>query len=530
MGSRTLFNKKSFLYPLLSGILLTLSFPKISWFPLAWVALVPLLLSLEGLGYRESFWVGWLTGISHFTSLLYWIYHVVNHYGKVPMPLGVVTLLLLTSYLSLFPAISCLVYKLLKRKWFFPPGIAMAVAWVSAEYGRGHLFSGFPWGLIGYSQIPWHTAVQSMDVFGVLGISFLLVFGNGVLHSFIRHGFNRKVALEVTVFLVLFSANYIYGIRRLHFVDKSMDFSESIKVGIVQGNIPQDLKWDREFQETTVRRYGELTKEAIETGHPSLVVWPETAVPFYFGVNIDMSLKVLKIAKRYGIYLLFGSPGLEYRNSQPHYYNWALLASPRGRITGVYAKEHLVPFGEYVPLKKLLFFVHRLAEGVGDFSAGSEQQKLFDIGGIKVGTLICYEVIFPELALKKRKLGSNLLVNISNDAWFGDTGAPYQHLEMAQARAIETRLPLVRCTNTGISAFIDAEGKIRGVIPLNNKGFLVKQVAIPALVSLYAVTGDILAGVCIWCSMLVLLYALYDKIRMDPRKRRNKWNLNLRAS
>ncbi len=506
--------------------MLTLSFPGVSWFWLAWLALVPLLISLEGLSYRESFVAGWLMGIVHFTSLLYWVYYVLNHYGKLPVPLGVMTLLLLTSYLSLFPASSCVLYKLLNKKWFFPPSLALPVAWVAGEYARGHLLTGFPWGLMGYTQIPWHPLVQSMDIFGVLGTSFLIAFSNGALYSLLKHGFRRNVVPEIVLLAVLFSANYFYGLERLHYIDGVSAASKSIKVGIIQGNIPQDRKWDRKFQNATILKYSRLTKKAIETGNPRLVVWPETAVPFYFGVNIDMSLKVLKIAKRYDIYLIFGSPGLEYKNSEPHYYNWALLASPRGRITGVYAKEHLVPFGEYVPLKKLLFFVNRLAEGVGDFTAGKKKQRLFEVDGKKIGTLICYEVIFPELALSKRRLGSNMLVNISNDAWFGNTGAPYQHLEMAQARAIETRLPLVRCTNTGISAFINAEGKIVGIIPLGKTGFIVKSVKMPALKSGYAAAGDALAWACVGFCILVILYALYDKMRQKQVKRRDEWSLS----
>ena len=513
-----MFDRKRISCAVLSGVLLTLSFPTPSWFFLAWLAMVPLMFSIESCSYRQSFLLGWFAGFVHFTSLLYWIYYVVNHYGKVPMPLGVITLLLLTSYVALFPGFSCVIYKLLNTRWSFPPGLALSVAWVAGEYARGHLLTGFPWDLIGYSQIPFHTVVQSMDLFGVLGISFLIAFCNGALYSLLKQKRSRMAVVEVLVFVVLFTLNYAYGIHRISEIDEVISRSKPVKVAVIQGNIPQDVKWDKEFQEGTIKRYNVLTEQALEEGHAKLVVWPETAVPFYFGIDIPMSLKVLNIAKNNGIYLIFGAPGLEYHDSKPFYYNWALLASPRGRITGVYAKEHLVPFGEYVPLKKLLFFVHKLAEGVGDFVAGDENQPLFEVDGKKIGALICYEVIFPELALNKCRRGANLLVNISNDAWFGDTSAPYQHLEMAQARAIETRLPLIRCTNTGISAFINVKGEIDGIIPLNRTGYMVKEMRIPHLQSTYVEARDAIAWICVIFPVLVILNALYDKIKKSSNK------------
>ena len=513
---------KNILCGIFAGLMLTLSFPTHSWFFLAWFALVPFLFSIEKCKYRETFFLGWVVGLVHFTTLLYWIYYVVNHYGKVPMPLGVITLLLLTSYLALFPAIASVVYKLLRNKWYFPCSLAIAVAWVAGEYGRGHLLTGFPWGLVGYSQIPLQPAVQSMDIFGVYGVSFLIGLCNGAIYSLLNLKARRTAIIEIIVFASLFAINYFYGVNRISEIERVLSTSDTMKVAIVQGNIPQDVKWDKAFQEGTISRYQGLTEQAVKEGHPQLVVWPETAVPFYFGINIDLSLKVLNIAKHNDIYLIFGSPGLEYHDSKPRYYNWALLASPRGRITGVYAKEHLVPFGEYVPLNKLLFFVHRLAEGVGDFVAGEKNQKLFGVDGKKIGALICYEVIFPELASNRRRLGGNMLVNISNDAWFGNTSAPYQHLEMAQARAIETRLPVVRSTNTGISAFISATGRTHGIIELNRTGYRIDNVKIANLNSLYLAVRDTVAWMCVICSIVVLLYTLYDRIRQKVMPRSGK--------
>jgi len=472
-----------------------------------------LLVALSQSSYRESFLLGWLLGLAHFTSLLYWIFYVVNHYGKMPIALGILTLLLLTSYLALYPGFCCVIYQLFCNRWHFPPGLALAVGWVSTEYARGHLFTGFPWGLIGYSQVPWLPVVQSMDIFGVLGISFLVVFCNGIFYSLMKdHAIKRKLA-GLLVFLVIFAANFIYGKYRLSEINKKLLSSTPLKVAVVQGNIPQDVKWDEKYQVSTINKYKKLTKLAISEEKPKLVIWPETAVPFYFGMNTRLSLRVMDIAKNMGIYLLFGAPGLEYRNSSPRYYNWALIASPRGRITGVYAKEHLVPFGEYVPLKKFLFFVNKIAEGVGDFVPGRQNQELFDVEGKKVGVLICYEVIFPELALQRLERGSNFLVNISNDAWFGDTSAPYQHLEMARARAIETRLPVVRCTNTGISAFIDQKGDTIGTIPLNTAGYLVKDVLISDIKTTYPRVGDILPLLCVLFSALVIFCVFCDKIK-----------------
>lgn len=499
-----------------SGLALTLSFPEPGWYPLAWVAIVPLLVSLENSSYRESFTLGWIMGLTHFTTLLYWVVFVVHHYGKIPLIPGIGVLLLLASYLAIYPALASLTYRVFRNRCNFSPGMAISVSWVATELARSHFLTGFPWGLLGYSQIPWLSVVQSYDVFGVLGISFLITLANGSLYTLITQSSLRKRIVEVLVFVCLFGLNWGYGKYRIQQVRRLMRVSPAYPVALVQGDVPQDVKWDKNFQEKTIEDYEKLSGAVIETGRPRprLIVWPETAVPFFFGYDARLSRRVLNVAKKKRVYVLFGAPCVEYRGSKPYYFNCAFVVSPFEKVVGKYTKEHLVPFGEYVPLKKVLFFVNKLAAGIGEFTSGASTQKPILTEGQQIGILICYEAIFPELALKDKKNGASILVNISNDAWFGNSSAPYQHLLMSRARAIETRLPIIRCTNTGISALINADGTVSGIVPLSQRKTLAGSVRTPDIDTLYARIRDVPAWCCTFFSLLVLLTEIYGTIHL----------------
>jgi apolipoprotein N-acyltransferase len=227
---------------------------------------------------------------------------------------------------------------------------------------------------------------------------------------------------------------------------------------IVQGNIDQSLKWDPAYQAKTLETYLRLTRENDEF-LPELIVWPETAVPFFFQDNVELSTEVVSMANESGAAMVFGSPAYKKTPGTINYYNRAYLISPDGRPPQHYDKVHLVPFGEYVPFKKLLSFVNRLVSAAGDFAEGEKIVPL-NHEHLSIGVLICFEAIFPEIARIHTQRGANILVNITNDAWFGNTSAPYQHLAMAVFRAVENRRPLIRSANTGFSAFIGPQGKI----------------------------------------------------------------------
>jgi len=496
------------LLSILSGILLTLGLPKATLPYLSWVALVPLLTALHGRSPRESLGLGFLCGLVHFLTMLYWIRYVVDHYGGLPFAVAASVLLLLCLYLALYPALFALCAHLWKdspRLWVFGlPGV-----WVTLEWIRAHALSGFPWGNLGYSQTPFLTLIQAADITGVYGLSWLLVLCSTTVVGCFRLPSVRKAAIPV--FCLVLGCVLVYGSWRIQEVNGLQSRVRPWHAAVIQGNIDQSKKWDPAFQQETLARYARLSREAAENNPPpDLIVWPETAVPFFYGVEEKLTGRVNEIIAEAGKPLLFGSPAVTRTGGEPSFQNRAYLVSGEGRIEGGYAKRHLVPFGEYVPFKKLLFFVHRLVEAAGDFSAGQNPEPIA-FGDRQLGVLICYEGIFPYLARSAVNHGATVLVNVTNDAWYGRTSAPYQHMEIARWRAVEFRRPLIRAANTGISTFFDATGAACGQIPLDEEGWLVCPVRPLNVRTVYASWGDFFAWMCVASCAGCLLYTFPGK-------------------
>ena len=271
----------------------------------------------------------------------------------------------------------------------------------------------------------------------------------------------------------------------------------------MQGNIPQNLKWHPDNQLSTVNTYRDLSLRAERAGAKDLIIWPEAAMPFYFQDGGELSASVAKLPVETGASLLFGSPAYLRDPGGLRYLNSAFLLSPTAQLLGRSDKTHLVPFGEYVPLSGFLPFVNKLVAGIGDYSPG--EINPLPIQGYKLGVLVCYEVIFPELARDYVRQGSDLLVNITNDAWFGKSSAPWQHLAMARFRAIENRVWLLRAANTGVSAFIAPSGRIVEQTGLFETAFLKGTVGLGAKPGLYSQMGDLIPGSFIVISLLWLL-------------------------
>jgi apolipoprotein N-acyltransferase len=483
---------KKILLSILSGVMLSASFPpgELGW--LAWIAVVPLLIALENERPSNAFKFGMIMGLSHYLTLIYWVIFVVHTYGGIGLFTSVFILFLFCIYLSLFPAFFSLLINLPDSNRFMP--LKAAAIWVSLEYVRAVLLTGFPWCLIGYSQYARHYLIQISDITGVYGISFLLVSFNGAIYLLL---FGRKKVssiggrvTDVLIVLMLILVCFTYGIYSLADMKKDLKGKEPMVVSVIQGNIDQSVKWDPAFMRETMEKYITLTKSTI-VSKPGLIVWPETAAPFYFQDNTDQSKEIYKISKETGAWLIFGCPAYETDIIQSRYYNRIYVVSPNGYIEGHYDKTHLVPFGEYVPLKKFMPFINRLVTAAGDFSAGKES-GILKMHGLKAGALICYEGIFPDIARKETKNGAQLFVNLSNDAWFGMTSAPYQLLSMCVFRATENRRPFVRAANTGISAFIDSYGRITERSDLFVDGVLTGQIPTGFdRLTIYSKYGDI---------------------------------------
>ena len=506
-------NKKDYALSALSGILTALAFPMFDLEILAWIGLVPLFFSLKDKNPLQSIYLGLIGGMAFYIILLYWIPVPIITYGKLPGPVGIFLLLLLASYLSLYTATFAFLTSLFRIRLGFPLVLTAPAIWVSLELLMTYLFTGFPWGLLGYSQYLNLQVIQIADITGVYGISFAIVMVNAGIYRVMERyseGLSFWRGRSIWAALFVFLTTIGYGYWSLKPLGVGARHALPLRVGIVQGDIDQDRKWDREYQTETMDTYIELTKKVSEGGL-DLVVWPETAVPFYFQNDETYKPLILKTARDINSHILFGSPAYSREREEVRYYNSAFLISPGMEVIDRYDKLHLVPFGEYVPLKKLLFFVDKMAEGIGDFSTG-DRVKTLDMPGTKIGTLICYEGVFPNLTRKIVRKGATLLVNITNDAWFGNTSAPYQHLSMYSLRAVENRVPVIRAANTGVSAFIDVRGTIISRTGIFEKGYIKNRIETPGIdspITFYTRFGNLFAYLCALITSLIFAKVMF---------------------
>jgi apolipoprotein N-acyltransferase len=297
--------------------------------------------------------------------------------------------------------------------------------------------------------------------------------------------------------LVAVGLLFIYGNIGITSVEDGVLGAPKPRVAAIQGNIDQGIKWDPAFQISTTKKYVKMTLAAASS-QPDLIVWPETATPFYFKTSTKLTRLVTETVRKANVPLLVGSPSAEGVKGNRTYYNSAYMVSANGQATGRYDKVHLVPFGEYVPLKSLLSFAGKMVAQVGDFSSGEKGKTLFWRDKLPpVGVQICFEIIFPALSRSLVKNGAGLLVNLTNDAWFGKSAAAYQHFSMAVFRAIENRRSLVRCANTGISGVVDPAGRILGQTVLFEDAVVDQAVPILSGITMYTRFGDFLPISCL---------------------------------
>jgi apolipoprotein N-acyltransferase len=481
-------------YAVASGLLLSASFPSVDATPLAWIGLVPLLLATHGRSPRSAFVLGWVTGMTFFVATCYWIVHTISHYTPLPLVVCVLLLVAMSAVLACYHGAFVAILRVFERRGL--PALWLAPAlWVTLEWMRGWFFIGFPWAALGYSQWRFSNLVQIAEVTGVYGVSAVLVLFNVVVAGVLRERGRGvlRVGTPLAVLTILVGVLPAIGAWRRGQLE-AMPPAGRLVVGVAQGNVPQDRKWDPEYQAETMERYATLTRDAARL-HPDLVVWPETAAPFFFQEPTPWRQQLLELVREVRIPLLFGSPAYRVQDGAIEQLNRAFLVDADGVERGTYDKIQLVPFGEYVPFRRILFFVPQIVTAVGQIGAGVDP-TVFTIPPAKLGTLICYEGIFPELPRRFVDDGAQVLVNITNDAWFGSTSAPWQHLVQESFRAIENRRPMVRAANTGVSAFIDATGHIRWQSPLFETLWHVDEVTWPDVQTFYAAYGNVFVWLC----------------------------------
>jgi len=410
----------------------------------------------------------------------------------------------LVAYMALFTAFFAVVMRRLVVRLGSTALLAAPLVWVSTELGRTYLFTGFPWVLLGYSQVKVLPIAQLASIFGVYGVSALVAMVSAAAAVIvIETDRKRFVPLGAALLLVIVVAGW--GSLRLN-ASALTRTGEPLRVGILQGNVDQAEKWDRQRANDIFGDYLRKTEQAIAAG-AQLVVWPESSTPFTFEDDIQATEQLRELGRRSGVPLLLGSDQIE-RAPSTKYYNAAFLTSPDGSTAAVYRKMHLVPFGEYVPMKRVFFFAAPLVEAVSDFSPG-ETGVLLPLKGHPVSAAICYEVVYPALVRAFVQSGSELLFTITNDAWFGRTSAPYQHFEQASMRAVENGRYLVRAANTGISGVVDPYGRVLAASGIFEPAVMVEDVRFVTARTIYTRIGDVFvyASVIITLALLVLARA-----------------------
>lgn len=492
---------------ILSGIILALPFCDGRLWIFAWFGFLPLLLSLKNKSALGAFRLSFLTGVIFWSLTIYWLVHVTL--------VGTILLVLyLALYFGIFGFLLCTIgYRLSAIDLFLTPAI-----WVSLEYLRAHLATGFPWALLGYSQYKNLAVIQIADITGAWGVSFLVMIVNAAIYSVVSRQSSAVSARKKHLFLAALCLIFtlIYGYYKIYRTPGTEQLAP-VKISVIQGNIPQELKWEAPAREFILEKYLRLSKEAL-ADKPDLIIWPEAALPVVLEEEPLFFRQVEAFSTSHKIPLLLGAV----TSSNKLYYNSAIfIAQPTAGLFR-YDKLHLVPFGEYIPLKTVFPFLKTIVP-IGDINRGKDYTvfKLITGGSkepLKFSVLICFEDVFGRLSSGFIKEGAQLLVNITNDAWYKKTSAPYQHLQASVFRAVENRLYLVRAANTGISGFIAPSGKIISLVAdKKNKNIFVdgyktqEVIAAKYNASFYTHHGDVFIWICSLFALYCVIMQLVTK-------------------
>jgi apolipoprotein N-acyltransferase len=507
-------NRRSRALAALSGVLLALSFPRYGHGAVAWIALLPLLLALRHESPARAFRLGYLSGLVAALGLLYWTALVVIQYGGLARPLAAAVTVLLCMAVALFTgAFAWLLARWLA--WLGPPALLLApLAWVASEMLRSHTLYRFAWCLLGYSQQAQLPFIQIAAYTAVYGVSFLVASpAAAIAYASCGPGTRaRRGALLGCSALV--GLVWLQGTLVLR---RPMPAGPSLRLGLVQANIQQEQKWDPARAQANVDVHLELTRAAADEG-ARLVVWPESALPFLFDQAPALARELAELARSRGIYLLFGNDDIDERSTPPRIWVGAKLLTPEGELAFRYHKMRLVPFGEYVPLQPLVTlggrFAARLVRAAGEFTPGAHY-VVGEVDGHRMSVFICYEAIFPDQVRRFRERGAELLLNVTNDAWYGRTSAPYQHFAMAAFRSVENGVWLARAANTGISAVVDPRGRVVASTRLFERTLVVRDVPLAAGGTFYSRHGDVFG----WTGLALAAALTAGSFARPPRPR-----------
>jgi len=495
----TSFKLRDLLLVSLSAILGILSFPPFKLGFFSWFSIVPLLIVLKKVTLQKSFLYSYLYGLIFFYGIGWWLL-------TITVPGSIILAFYLSIFYGIFGIFTYFVFKYSVDLLIIP------FAWVVLEYLRSILLTGFPWALLGYSQYMNIHLIQIADITGVYGISFILILVNIVIFSFLTKASKKKLNVFASLIILMIMLTYS-KIKLDNFKPWGIT-----RISVIQGNIPQEQKFDNRYSNSIIEKYKYLTLGASKD-NPDLIVWPETSFPYLVETPDDL-ISIKQFSKEINIPILLGAV----TKKGNEYFNSAIQLELNSDNIKIYNKVHLVPFGEYIPLSFLLNKLRNFIDKpIGDFSKGNilltfplKSSRSYGNSGkdlkritkyYNFGVLICFEDCFSYISRKLVKNGSNLLINITNDAWFGYSAAPEQHLQASVFRAVENRVPVIRAANTGISSFISAKGEILSRVSERNEvlfidGYETRDISVYGTRSFYSENGDIFIYFCL--SILIL--------------------------
>jgi len=497
-----------FLLAIATGVLFAFAFPSVDQGWLAFVALAPLLVAIaRATRVREAFFLGWAAMGTAWLIMVPWVVRVMSHYGGLPYAVGVVLYVAMALYLGLYGALFAAIVKRLGLGSRFAPWLLVPLTWAAVEYLRTYFLTGFPWNLIATALIDYPTLIQIDRFAGPYLVGALILIPSVAAAWLIT-----QRAAPIARVVVLGSV----GILMLVWWGTGLIASKlnarprggaTHTAALVQPNISQETRWNDENVLAIYRQMVEMTIEAAERG-ATIVIWPESTVPLSFSDTEFYRSSIEQLSRERGLDIIVGSVGTDPARPQA-IWNSAFLVSG-GKTVGRYDKIRLVPFGEYVPLRRVLFFAEKLVHAVGEFEFGTNELPLQ--GKVKYGPAICYEVVYPQLARTQVRNGADVLVTITNDAWYDGTSAPEQHLRQARLRAIEGDRFLLRAGTTGISAFIDPTGRMLSWIPMGRDGILYASFESRTSITPYIRFGDWFA----WIAALGVVLALVLRLERSP--------------
>ena len=453
----------------------------------------------------RAFFLGLTTGGVFFAGTLYWITNVMAFYGGMSTPVAVLVNAMLVAYQALYPAFFAVVFRRLVLGYGPRALIAAPLVWVATELGRTHLLGGFPWVLLGYSQVTTIPIAQLASLFGVFGVSALVASVSAAAAGCLATRDIRARVQSVGAVAVLLTVTAVWGSWRAARAEWTRE-GEAVTVGLIQGNASEAQRRDPPQALQVFQDQLRMTRQAIGAG-AELVLWSESAMsPYRMDDNPEVAGLLRRVAREGRVPILVGSDQVV-RGRPDEWYNAAVLVRADGSDGGFYRKMHLVPFGEFVPMRRLLFFVGPLVEAIGSgFDAGVDPTVL-PVAGHSISVAICYEVVYPALVREFVLRGSELLTTITNDSWFGNTSAPYQHFAQASMRAIEEGRYLVRAANTGISGIVDPYGRVLDRTDIFEPGVVVGRARFLKTVTPYARWGDVFAYASVVAVVAAILLA-----------------------